>query len=107
MKNRSEANPVALATSQTQPADCTREELAHDRYLDALHDLVEDAAAGGNIRELADVVAWTFARIAIGCGPGATGDMLGLVGKYMTGIHTQKQAERELERERQEGRLPN
>ena len=107
MTNRSEATPIALATAPTQPSDCTREQLAHGRYLDALHDLVEDAAAGGTLRELADVVAWTFARIAVGCGPAATGDMLNLVGKYMTGIETRKQAERELERPREEGRLPN
>lgn len=95
------------ATPPVELSDCTPEQRARDRYCDALHDLVEDAAANEHIRELADVIAWTFARIAIGCGPAATGDMLRLVGKYMTGLETQKEAKRELEREREAGRLPN
>ena len=64
-------------------SDATPDELAHDRYLDALHDLVQDAAAGQRLHLLADVLAWTFARLAINCGPAATADLLAKVGKYM------------------------
>jgi hypothetical protein len=88
-------------------ADTTPDELAHGRYLDALHDLVEDAAAGHRMHLLADVLAWTFARLAIGCGPAATADLLAKVGKYMGALAEQDAAKRELERARQEGRLPN
>lgn len=107
MNEHVEASSAPAANPPAQPSDCTPEQLAHGRYLDALHDLVEDAAAGGNMRQLADVIAWTFARIAIGCGPAATGDMLGLVGRYMTGIETRNQAERELEHERASGHMPH
>ena len=90
-----------------QLADTTPDELAHGRYLDALHDLVEDAAAGQRMHLLADVLAWTFARLAIGCGASATADLLAKVGKYMGALAEQDAAKRELERARQEGRLPN
>jgi hypothetical protein len=105
MSEQVEAGLTPEAQIPAQPSDCTPEQLAHGRYLDALHDLVEDAWANGHLRLLADVIAWTFARIAIGCGPAATGDMLGLIGQYMTGIERQNEAKRELEREREAGRL--
>ena len=88
-------------------SDATPDELAHDRYLDALHDLVQDAAAGQRLHLLADVLAWTFARLAINCGPAATADLLAKVGKYMGALAEQDEARRELERARHEGRLPN
>jgi hypothetical protein len=90
-----------------QPSDATPDELAHDRYLDALHDLVEDAAAGHRMHLLADVLAWTFARLAIGCGASATAELLAKVGKYMGALEEQKEAKRELELAREEGRLMN
>jgi hypothetical protein len=85
----------------------TPDERAHDRYLDALHDLVQDAAGGQRLHLLADVLAWTFARLAINCGPAATADLLAKVGKYMGALEEQKDAKRELERAREEGRLVN
>lgn len=93
------------AQSVVQMSDCTPDERAHDRYLDTLHDLVEDAAAAQRLHLLADVFAWTFARLAINCGPAATADLLAKVGKYMGAPEEQKEAKRELERAREEGRL--
>jgi hypothetical protein len=83
--------------------DATTDAAAHDRYLDALHDLVQDAAAAGRLHLFADVLAWTFARLAINCGPAATADLLAKVGKYMGALEEQNRAQRELEAAREEG----
>jgi hypothetical protein len=107
MNEHVEACSTPPAQSPAPLSDCTPEQLASGRYLDALDELVDAAAAGKHMRILADAIAWTFARVAIGCGPAATGDMLSLVGNYMVKLETHNQAERELERERQAGRLPN
>ena len=98
-----ESSPVAPAPVHLN--DSTSDEAAHDRYLDALPDLVQEAADAGRLHLLADVLAWTFARLAINCGPAATADLLAKVGKYMGALEEQNRAKRELEREREEGRL--
>lgn len=100
-----ETSPAAPAPVQLN--DATSDEAAHGRYLDALHDLVEEAAGAGRLHLLADVLAWTFARLAINCGPAATADLLAKVGKYMGALEEQNRAKRELEAAREEGRLPN
>ena len=102
-----ELHPTPAAPVPIQLADGTADEIAHGRYLDTLHDLVQDAAGAERLHLLADVLAWTFARLAIHCGPAATADLLAKVGKYMGALEERNRAERELERERQEGRLPN
>ena len=107
MSERIEIPTSGAAQSVVQMSDCTPDEGAHDRYLDALHDLVQDAAAAGRLHLLADVLAWTFARLAVNCGPAATADLLAKVGKYMGALEEQKEAKRELERAREEGRLVN
>jgi hypothetical protein len=88
-------------------SDGTAAEGAHDRYLDALHDLVLDAAQAERMHLLADVLAWTIARLAIGCGQAATADMLAKIGKYMGALEEQNRAKQELEAAREEGRLVN
>jgi hypothetical protein len=100
--------PVSRTPQATAPlSDCTPGESAHHRYLDTLHDLLKDAAAAGRLHLLADVLAWTVARLAINCGPAATADLLAKVGKYMGALEEQKAAKRELEAARDEGRLVN
>ncbi len=104
----SEAIEIPPAAQRSPPRHwptAPPDERAHDRYLDALHDLVEDAAAGQRLHLLADVLAWTFARLASGCGPAATADLLAKVGKYMGVLEEQKEAQRELDRAKEEGML--
>lgn len=93
--------------SPLQLADCSSDEAAHRRYYETLSSLVEDAAERRNLRMLADVLAWTLARIAVQCGTKPTGDILAYLGKYMIEIEERNEARRELERQREEGRLPN
>lgn len=107
MADHVESCSTLVAQSSAQPSDCTAEQLAATRYLDALHELVEDAAAGKRMHLLADALAGTFARVAIGCGPAATGDMLSRAGRYMTALETRNEAARELEQARREGRAPS
>ena len=95
------------AVSSSHPSDCATEQIASSGYLKVLDELVTDAVDGRRVQILADALAWTFARIATGCGPVATGDMLSKIGSYMITVETRKQAERELEEERKEGRLPH
>jgi uncharacterized protein (DUF2236 family) len=87
--------------------DASADKAAHDRYLDALHDLVQDAANNERMHLFADVLAWTFARLAINCGPGATADLLAKVGRYMGALEEQNRAQRELEKAREAGRVVN
>jgi hypothetical protein len=96
-----------VAPSPVERPDCTPEQLAEMRYLRALDDLVSDAAEGKRLQTLADTLAWTIARIAAGCGVGATGDMLRRVGDYICTFETRRQAEEEARQAQQEGRLPN
>jgi hypothetical protein len=107
MNEHVEACSTPAAQFPTQPSDCTLEELASRRYFEVLDGLLDDAAAARHVRVLANALAWNFARIAARCGAAATGDMLRLVGEYMVKIETEDQAQRELEGERQDGRLPN
>ena len=87
--------------------DCSSDEQAYRRYLDALNALVDDAAERRNLRMLADALAWTLARIAVYCGTKATGDILAYLGKYMIEIEERNEARRELEHQRAEGVRPN
>ena len=107
MNEHAEADFTPAAQFPTQPSDCTIEEIASRRYCEVLDGLLDDAAAARHVRVLANALAWTFARIAVRCGAAAAGDMLRLVGDYMLQVVTKDQAQRELEQERQEGRLPN
>ena len=95
------------AVPSTQQSDCATEQSASSGYLKVLDELVTDAVDGRRVQILADALAWTFARIATGCGPAATGDMLAKFGSYMITLETRRQAERELKQVRKEGHLPH
>jgi hypothetical protein len=93
--------------SSAQPTDCTPEQLAEARYLKALDTLLADAADSKQIDTLADTLAWTLARVAVGCGIAATGDILRRLGGFICSLETRRQAEEEAVLARQEGRQPN
>lgn len=99
--------PSSDASSAGQPADGTHDQLAEKRYLKTLDDLVADAAEAKRMYILADTLAWTVARIAVGCGIAAAGDVLRRIGGYVGQIETRRQAAEEAEQARREGRLPH
>jgi hypothetical protein len=98
---------IELARSAAQPADCTPDQLAETRYVKALEELVADAWEAKRLHILADALAWTVARVAVGCGVAATGDVLRRIGGYIGKIETERQAAEEAKQARQEGRLPH
>ena len=101
----------ACFTEATQlpahPADCSPEQLAEARYLKTLDDLLADAAEHKRMQMLADALAFTLGRIAVGCGIAATGDVLRRLGGHICALETRRQAAEEAQLARQEGRLPN
>ncbi len=96
---------VPAESEAAPPADPARE--AEARYLAAMGALVDDANAHERLAILADVLAWTIARLVAGCGVGAAGDILRRIGGYVGDLVARRQAEEEAERERKEGRLPH
>ncbi len=107
MRDRVEACPTEVTQSQAHPADCSLEQLAEARYLKTLDDLLADAAEHKRMQMLADALAFTFGRIAVGCGIAATGDVLRRLGGHICALETRRQAAEEAQLARQEGRLPN
>ena len=85
--------------------DCTPEEAAEARYLEAMANLMADATAGKHMHILADNIAWTIASISVNCGVGAAGDILRKIGGYICTIETRCQAQEEAQQAKQEGRL--
>src|SRR5512137_1281374 len=79
-RTREEAMSDTIPSPANQPleqpsriADATPEQLAEQRYLTAVGKLVDDAAEHGYVGVLADTLAWTIARLIVGCGVAAAG----------------------------------
>jgi len=97
------------STSETIPLpsradDASPERLAEERYLGAIGKLVDDATANGQVGVLADVLAWTIARMIVGFGVPAAGDILRRIGSYVGNLSERRRAEEEAEQARKEGR---
>ena len=107
MRDHVEACPTEVTQPPTHSADCSPEQLAEARYLKMLDDLLADAAEHKRVQMLADALAFTFGRIAVGCGIAATGDVLRRLGGHICALETRRQAAEEAQLARQEGRLPN
>ena len=88
-------------------AGSSDEQVIEGRYLRCLDELMSDAVDHRRLDTLANVLAWTIARIAIGCGPAATGDVLRRIGGHLCKLETLRQTEAEAKRAREEGRIPN
>ena len=96
-----------IASASPAPDDCTPEQLAQDRYLAAVDALVADAVEGKRMPQLANVLAWTTARIAVGCGVAATGNLLRRIGGYICQLETERQTKNEALSAKYGGRQPN
>lgn len=90
-----------------EPADCFAEQVAKARYFRNLDELMSDAVDNQRLDILADALAWTIARIAYGCGPAATGDVLRRIGAHLCTLETLRQTEAEAQRALREGHLPS
>lgn len=99
-------SPVAPPPA-VEPADCSAEQLAEARYLRGLDELMSDALDHRHLDTLANALAWTVARIAHGCGPAATGDVLRRIGGHLCTLETLRQTEAEAQRALREGHLPS
>ena len=107
MHEHADTCSTQVVSSPAQLTDCTPEQLAEARYFKALDELLADAAEHKQMQILADTLAWTFARVAAGCGVAATGDMLRRLGTYICSLETQRQAQDEALLAKQDGRQPN
>jgi hypothetical protein len=104
MKAALRAVPTQAPLPPTELADASASEAAELRYLEALEKLVGDALEHGRVAVLADTLAWTIARIIVGCGLGAAGDIFRRIGGYIGTCEEQRCAEAEAEAARKEGR---
>jgi len=107
MRDHVEACSTEVTQSSAHQSDCTPDQLAEARYLETLDGLLTDAAEHKRMQTLADALAFTFGRIAVGCGIAATGDMLRRLGGHICALETRRQAAEEAQLARQEGRLPS
>ena len=85
----------------------TREQLVEAHYLDALAELFVHANNTGQTHVLADVLAWTIARLAFPSGASAIGDVLRRIGGYLQSLEAQRRAVEEAAKAREEGLLPS
>ena len=92
---------------EVEPADCSTEQVAKVRYFRNLDELMSDAVDNQRLDILADALAWTIARIAHGCGPAATGDVVRRIGGHLCTLETLRQTEAEAQRALREGHLPS
>ena len=97
----------AASPPEVEPADCSAEQVAKARYFRSLDELMSDAVDNQRLDMLADALAWTIARIAHGCGPAATGDVLRRIGGHLCTLETLRQTEAEAQRALREGHLPS
>jgi hypothetical protein len=98
------AQSAAVPLSQHE-GNRTREQRAETQYLDALAELFVHADNTGQTHVLADVLAWTIARLAFPCGPSAIGDALRRIGGYLQTLEAQRRATEEAAKAREEGLL--
>lgn len=98
------ANPVATVHSVP---DCPPEELARNRYFDAVYPLLQDALEHGQLEALVDVLTRVLARIGLNCGTVAMADIVHRYGGHVAAFARSDAAEEEAEKARKAGRRPN
>ena len=68
------------AARQAPLADCTPHQLADERYMRAMGEMVKDAVSNNRLEMLVDRLTETLGSIGLNCGPRVTGDILGRLG---------------------------
>ena len=98
------ANPMSPANTAAADAAPTPDQEAERRYLAAIDELVNHAFEHRRMHVLGDALAWTSARLIVGFGTPAAGDLLRRRGGYIADLAAQRRAEEEAEREKRAGR---
>lgn len=77
--------------------------LSSNDYIEAIDALIDDAVDNERAPALADAIAWATARLIVGFGVAAAGDILKRLGGYVVGLSEHRRAQEQAERERREG----
>ena len=89
-------------------ADCSPTRQVELRYLNAASALLDDAVRHRSSQILADVLAWTMARMIVGYGTTAVaGDVLRRLGEHIGTLAERRRAWEEAEKAKEEGQAPN
>ena len=88
-------------------ADCTPHQLADERYMRAMGEMVKDAVSNNRLEMLVDRLTETLGSIGLNCGPRVTGDILGRLGHHLIQADARRRAENEAEEAKKEGRAPH
>jgi len=88
-------------------ADRTPDQLADQRYTDALAAMVEDAVSNRRLELLVDRLTLTLGSIGLNCGPRVTGDILGRLGHHLIQADARRRAANEAEQAKKEGHAPH
>ena len=103
-----DAVPGTQAVAPSPPPAATPEptpdEAAGQRYVDAIDELVNDAVEHKHVVALVDALAWSIARIMVGYGLPAAGDVLKRIGAYVGEMSERRRAQEEAEQAKKEGR---
>ena len=102
------AEPTSEGTTVAiPPVDRHSDSSVEQHYLKVLDRLLADALDNGHLQILADTLAWTAAKIVVGCGVAAAGDILQRMGRYVDRLWEGRRAQEEAELAKKEGRLPH
>ena len=103
-----QAAPAAIVLPpEAKPAVAVPEDELRRRYLAVAEAVFADALERRVVPLFADVLAWELAAIAHRYGSPATGDILQKFGIYLERFAASGEAQREADKAREEGRLPN
>lgn len=102
------APPIESSAPAASLADCSPKQQVELRYLNAASALLDDAVKHGSSQILADVLAWTLARMIVGYGTtSTTGDILHRLGRHIGTLAERRRTWEEAEKAKEEGRAPN
>lgn len=102
------APQIELEPRPAPLSDCSPEEQVERRFVAAANAMLDDAAENGATRTLADVLAWTLARIAVGYGNlQVGGDIVVKLGHHMSALAARRAAAEEAEQAKEKGHKPH
>ena len=88
--------PEDVASPETVTlADCSPAQQAEEIYIKVVNALVDKAVECGNVPILADVLAWTLARVIVNYGTPAAGDILRSLGGHVCELAARERARSE------------
>ena len=94
---------VAPSPPLAAPSEPTPDEAAGQRYVNTIDELVADAVEHKRAVVLVDALAWSIARMMVGYGLPAAGDVLKRIGAYVGEITERRRAQEEAEQAKKDG----